>query len=101
MINLTPKQRKVLSVIVKHPKAANDDAYLLDAYWHEYDGWLDNRSLYDNLSRASSPESITRTRRKLHELGCITYSEKADKTREEKFIEYRNENSEYEAVRWA
>jgi hypothetical protein len=101
MIHLTPQQKRVLALIQNHPRAANDDAYLLDIYWHEYDGWLDNRSLYDNLSRATPPGAITRCRRKLHELGYITYSKEADKAREDKFIEYRDENSNYSAVRWA
>ena len=91
---LTPLQQRVLQVVNSYPKTANDDPMLLDTYWHMYDDWLDNKSLYWNLSRSTSPESITRARRKLHELGYIKYSDEADAAREKQFKTYRNEYGE-------
>lgn len=91
---LTPKDQRVLDVIERNPGIQNSDAKLLDTYWHEADGWDDTKSLYWNLSQVTPAESITRSRRKLHELGYIKYSKDADAAREKKFIEYRIENGE-------
>lgn len=87
-------QNNVLQVIRSTPQAANDDAMLLDIYWHTYDGWDDNKSLYYNLSKATSSETITRSRRRLHEKGLIKYSKDADKARERLYKEYKEEYSE-------
>lgn len=94
MKNLTPKDKRVLKVIEDNPGCQNDDARLLDVFWHQADGWDDTKSLYWNLSKVTPAESITRSRRKLHELGYIKYSKDADTAREKKFVEYRYENGE-------
>lgn len=88
-------QQRVLKVIKDNPGAENDDAKLLECYWRQVDGWVESMTLYWNLQRVTSSESITRARRKLHELGYIKYSKSADKAREDRFVEMRNENSSF------
>jgi len=90
-VHITPLQKRVLGIIQDSPRAANDDAMLTDLYWHQYDGWDDSKSLYYNLSRISPSESITRARRKLHELGLITYTEDVETARYEEFKKYKEE----------
>jgi len=90
-IRITPLQKRVLGIIQDSPRAANDDPMLLDLYWHTYDGWDDKKSLYSNLSRISPSESITRARRKLHELGLIVYTEDTEQARYEEFKKYKEE----------
>ena len=96
MVDLNKKQRNVYQVIQRNPSAANDDAILLERYWVEVDGWDESKSLYWNLSRVTRPETITRRRRELYNMGLITYSEAADKSREEAYI---NEK-QYAAIPW-
>ncbi len=83
--DLTTIQKRVLEVIREFPPAANDDAALLDIYWHKYCDWDDTKSLYWNLSRSTQAETITRRRRELQNLGLITYSKEATRRREEAF----------------
>jgi hypothetical protein len=101
MINLGKKRKNVYDVIQRNPMAANDDAVLLERYWIEVDGWDESKSLYWNLSRCTRPETITRRRRELHNLGLIKYTKKADKQREEAFGNEREQSAQqYAAVSW-
>lgn len=93
MNKLTPLQTRVLGIIKRHPNAADDDSDLLSRYWYAFDGWNDDNPLYDNLRKATSPESLSRARRKLHELGYIQYSSEAYEAREKLFKQYQDENS--------
>ncbi len=95
-IDLNLKQKNVLHIINKYPDAANNEPLLLAKYWQEIDRWDDNDSLYQNLLRMTRPETITRRRRELYNLGLIKYSDEADKKREEAFISERN----HVAVSW-
>ena len=72
---------------------------LLAAVWRE-EGWNDSLTLLDNLKRVSNPETITRARRKLHELGLIEYSDEADARREKEMIRHIDENSNLEQARF-
>ena len=92
-------QDKVLRVIHSNPGVEDDDKQLLAAVWRE-EGWNDNLTLIDNLKRVSNPETITRARRKLHELGLIEYSEEADARREKEMIRHIEENSNLEQARF-
>lgn len=91
-MNITAKQQLVLDAINRCPEAANDDALLLEQVWRE-DGWLDNRSLYDNLCRVTRPETISRRRRELFNMGLIKYSQSADNERMEAFKSERDNAS--------
>lgn len=88
-MNINKLQQQVLGVIQRTPAAADDDALLLERFWIEVDGWDESKSLYWNLSRSRRPESITRRRRELYNMGLITYSKDADKKREEAFLNER------------
>lgn len=82
--NLTPKQRLVYEAIQDSPEAANDDALLLHEVWLR-EGWDNSRGLYVNLCCVSRPETLSRRRRELFNLGLIEYSPKAMKSRETAF----------------
>lgn len=88
-MNISAKQQLVLDAINRCPEAANDDALLLEQVWRE-EGWLDNRSLYDNLCRVTRPETISRRRRELYNMGLIKYSADADKERYDAFKSERD-----------
>lgn len=83
-------KRMVYNVIQENPDAANNDSLLLSLIW-EKQGFNYDRSLFDNLSRVYSPETITRSRRWLHEHNFITYSKDSMKRRTDKFKKDREE----------
>lgn len=95
-IDLGKKQRLVYEVIQEFPDAANNEVLLLEQVWLR-EGWNENRSLYDNLSRVSRPETLSRRRRELYNMGLINYSDNALNEREEAF---RNERERPKAVAW-
>ena len=83
-LNISAKQKLVLDAINEHPEAANNDALLFSLIWLR-EGWSSDRPLYENLSRVTRPETISRRRRELYNLGLITYSSDALKTRDEAY----------------
>ena len=91
-MNISSKQQLVLDAINRCPEAANNEALLLEQVWLE-EGWLDNRSLYNNLCRVTRPETISRRRRELYNMGLIKYSADADKGRMEAFKSERDNHS--------
>ena len=93
-MSVSKRQQVILDAIAQYPEAANDDALLITVVWLAQ-GWNSNHRLVDNLRRVASPETITRSRRKLHELGLITYSDKANKRRMKAFEQARDENSSF------
>lgn len=99
-IDLNLKQRQVLAVIRETPEAANDEAMLLDLYYHKYDNWDDTKSFYWNMSKATRPETITRRRRELFNMGLITYSDTADRRRSEAFNNERERAQPGRAISW-
>jgi len=96
MKDLGKIQQRVLTVINQHPDAANDDAVLLANYWIMYDQWDESKSLYWNLTKATRPETITRRKRELFNLGLIEYSQERQKVVMEAF---KNER-DHKAVSW-
>lgn len=84
-LNINALQRDVLGVIRRNPGAADDDALLLERFWIEVDKWDESKSLFWNLSRSRRPESITRRRRELYNMGLIEYKKDALAKREEAF----------------
>jgi hypothetical protein len=94
-INLSNIQKNVLTIIRKYPNAADNDAVLISKYWQEFCQWDDRKSLEENMARATRPETITRRRRELFNLGLITYASDAIKRREEA---YKNETDRPKAV---
>jgi hypothetical protein len=90
---LSKRQKYILDIIKAHPGCENSDIRLLEAVW-EHEGWETGKSLYWNLSRVTSSEAITRTRRLLHEKGYITYTKEVEQKRYDQFITMRNEHGE-------
>ena len=76
MSKLSKNQQLVINAYKNDPKCVNDEDLLLEAVWLKQ-GWDNTKSLYWNLQRVSHPESLSRARRKLHELGLIKYSDEA------------------------
>ena len=95
-INITNKQKLVLDAINSCPEAANNDALLLEQVW-TLEGWSQSRSLYENLCSVTRPETISRRRRELFNMGLIKYSQEALDERTEAF---HNEVEEHHAVSW-
>jgi len=79
-MNISDKQKLVLDVIYEYPEAADDDALLLAMVW-EREGWDRAMSVHYNLKRVTRPETITRRRRELFNMGLIEYSKTASKRR--------------------
>ena len=96
-IDLNRIQKNVLHIITKYPEAADDDALLMARYWQEIDGWSEYSDLYTNLGRVTRPETITRRRRELYNMGLITYSQESEKDRMEAF---KNEQERPAAISW-
>ena len=72
--DLNKIQRQVLYIIETYPGAADNDATLYSNYWIVFDNWQEDKSLYWNLSRVTRPETLSRRRRELYNLGLIEYS---------------------------
>lgn len=94
---LSKMQRIVYQVIQANPGVQNNDAQLVAAVWRHL-GWSDTAPLEENITKVARAETITRRRRELHEKGLITYSDEANKEREEAF---RNERDAHSASPWA
>lgn len=83
-------ERAVLAAYKYDPDLVNDDKKLIPYLWRE-EGWDDNKTLEQNFAIMPNSESITRARRKLHELGYIKYSKEAHQKRMTEF----KDKSEY------
>lgn len=95
MNKLTKAQQLIYTVIQNNPGVQNDEVSLIEAvYYHQ--GWDESKSLYWNLSRVMHPESISRRRRELYNMGLIEYSDKALKSRTDAYKNERNDHSGYE-----
>lgn len=86
-MNLNKKQELVYQVIQDNPGVQNDESALIAAVWRR-EGWNDSKTLEQNLTKVTRPETISRRRRELYNLGLITYTKEALQEREEAF---RNE----------
>lgn len=71
-------------------KVANDDVLLLSEVWMA-SGWDNSKSLLQNLKNMPSPETVTRTRRKLVEEGLICPSMSATERRYNSWKKTRKE----------
>ena len=87
-VNTADMRHKILRVVHREPKCANDDKLLISKIW-EAEGWDYMLSVYENLRNVSSPETIRRTRQKLVEEGKIKPSEEATEARYEEFKQVR------------
>ena len=68
-VNSNRMRDKILRLVERNPKLAEDDKLLIATVWWT-EGWRDER-LYEMLKKVSSPETIRRTRAKLTEEGLL------------------------------
>lgn len=78
-INSRNMRDKILALVRKDARFANDDKLLIAAIWWG-EGWKD-KELYKHLQEVSSPETIRRTRAKLVEEGLIKPNDKVQEAR--------------------
>lgn len=88
-------QRKVYKLIQEQPGIQNDDSKLVSAFWRA-NGWNDNLTLEENMPKMTYGETICRRRRELHDMGLITYSPEALKSRTVAFRNEQNVHSTHE-----
>ena len=98
-MNLTRKQQLVLGAINDYPAAANDDALLLSIIWKRegFDEKFLTSGLYKALKYVTRPETISRRRRELFNMGLIEYTTTALETRTDAF---KSELERTSAVSW-
>ena len=87
-INSKDMRAVVRKAYFKNSKVADDDALLLAEVWKAF-GWDKSKSLLQNLRNMPSPETITRTRRKLITEGLIKPSMSATERRYKSFKQAR------------
>ena len=87
-VNTTDMRHKILRAVHREPHAADDDKLLIALIW-ENEGWDYTLSVYENLRRVSSPETIRRTRQKLVEEGRIVPMEETTERRYQEFKQVR------------
>lgn len=85
-------EQTILLLYREDPTIVDDEVRLLEQVWYRL-GWDDRRSLIENMRVLPRPESISRRRRKLHELGLFQYGAEALKERTEAFKSERDEHS--------
>ena len=85
-VNTQDMRHKILRAVYNEPKCADSDKLLIAKIW-EYEGWDYTLSVYENLRRVSSPETIRRTRQRLVEEGKIKPS---DEVIEARYQEFKN-----------
>lgn len=74
--NLTKVKDQVYNILEEHPETRNDDRLLLLAYWSKINGIkipAETAMLFAQY--ATSPESITRVRRKIQSQGLFPPTE--------------------------
>ena len=80
----------ILSLYKKDKTVVEDDKRLMANIW-TLSGWDSNKGLLTNLKAVPSPETIRRTRQKLHQDGLIEYSGATEERRYEASKEVREE----------
>lgn len=99
-MNITKTQQFILQVIKDNPGSQNDEAKLIACVWRAQN-WCDNLSLEENLRRVMHPETISRRRRELFNLGLIEYSDNVMQERTEAFkSELEFHSDDHTAVSW-
>lgn len=88
-VNTSDMRHKILRAVYREPHAADDDKLLIALIW-EYEGWDYMLSVYQNLRKVSSPETIRRTRQKLVEEGKIVPLKETTERRYQEFKKVRN-----------
>ena len=86
---------KIIYLHKKEPEIANNDEFLVDAFWGEFDGLRDVLGdKYDDfrkwfMNKATKTSSIQRSRRSLTEEGTLQAHKPVEEARADKEKEYR------------
>lgn len=83
-VNSEQMRKTILRAYFRNKAVADDDALLIAKVWKAY-GWDNDKTLFKNLKSMPSPETITRTRRKLIAEGLIVPSVEAAERRYNSF----------------
>jgi len=99
-MNISKKQKLVLDAINEFPEAANNDALLLSLVWEreKFESYYNIGGLGYALMNVTRPETITRRRRELFNMGLIKYSDKALEDRTDAFKSEVEEH--HKAISW-
>lgn len=89
-VNSNKMRITIMKAYARDEKVANDDVLLLSEVW-KASGWDNTKSLLQNLKNMPSPETVTRTRRKLVEEGLICPSMSATERRYNSWKKTRKE----------
>lgn len=84
-VNSDNMRKMILKLYRDNPNVANSDKLLIASIWAD-EGWEQGCSIYQNLLKVSSPETIRRTRQKLQQEGLIKAS---DEVTEERYKEFK------------
>lgn len=87
-VNTADMRHKIMRAVYREPRCADSDKLLIAKIW-EYEGWDYTLSVYENLRKVSSPETIRRTRQKLVEEGKIVPMEETTERRYQEFKDVR------------
>lgn len=98
MTKITNTRQIVLDVINQYPYLANNDMLLFAAIWNKT--WDNNKKLSENLLNQIHPETITRRRRELYQMGLIKYTTQSLKEREDAFKKELEAHHTPQAVSW-
>lgn len=91
--HLDPTHLKILVIVKEFPSAANDRSLLLAKFYE--DDWDSNKTLYDNFSRLTRPETVVRRFRDLRMWGYVKQSKEADKYNYEAMRSERDKHSKH------
>lgn len=72
---LTTVQARIKKILALFPHTRNNDKELMFCYWVVYDGLNETNFATEFVQRATSPETITRARRRIQEEGLYVPSE--------------------------
>lgn len=91
MHKLDPTHRKILAICEQTPDAINDRPLLLALFYQP--DWDDTKTLYQNFTRLTRTETVTRRFRDLREWGYVKENQATDKKNYEAMISERERHS--------
>lgn len=91
MHKLDPTHRKILAICEQTPDAINDRPLLLALFYQP--DWDDTKTLYQNFTRLTRTETVTRRFRDLREWGYVKENQATDKKNYEAMKNERDRHS--------
>lgn len=90
-INSKNTRTMILELCTLDRKFASNDKLLIAEIWKR-EGWRKDDTIYENLKKCTSPETIRRTRAKLQSEGLIKPDDRVLNLRYEEMKRVRNED---------